>query len=218
MDELASFVDRKRLDGIDIDFEHARSTVDAEHLSAFTKALSDKLHPKQKELSVAVHAKIHGQTLTEAHFIKYDVAMFTYVDHVNIMAYDGQWDGGYTAANLSPYPFTEKIVNYWGNLFDKNKLNKEKLVLGVPSYAQPEDSSGKQVSYATIIKQNPANANRDQTILNGMTYFYNGNATIQKKTKLAMARGFGGMMLWEVGLDSPGENSLTGHIFNTINS
>ncbi|MFJ7726346.1 glycosyl hydrolase family 18 protein [Neobacillus sp. NPDC097160] len=216
VNELTSIVDREQLDGIDIDFEHPRGEADAENLAAFTKELSAQLHPKNKELSIAVYSKIHAVTLTEIGFVVYEPSMFQDVDHVNIMAYDGQWDDGYHAANLSPYPFTEKIVNYWADLFDKNNLPKEKLVLGVPFYAQPEDPKVKQVSYGAIINQDPANASKDTVSMNGTTYYYNGGATIKKKTDLALAHSFGGMMIWEVGLDSQGPHSLTGTIFNTL--
>jgi chitinase len=216
VNELTSIVERENLDGIDIDFEHPRTTADAQNLTAFTKELSGQLHPKKKELSIAVYSKIHAETLTEVGFVKYEPAMFEDVDHVNIMAYDGQWDGSYNAANLSPYPFTEKIVSYWSNLFETNKLSKEKLVLGVPFYAQPEDATIKQVSYEAIINQDPANANSDTVSMNGTTYHYNGDATMKKKTKLALVHDFGGMMLWESGLDAQGSHSLTGVIFEEL--
>lgn len=216
VNELTSIVDREKLDGIDIDFEHPRSKADAANLAAFAKELSDQLHPKGKELSIAVYAKIHAVTGTEMGFVVYEPSTFQYVDHVNIMAYDGQWDGGYNAANLSPYPFTEKIVNYWANLFDQNNLPKEKLVLGVPFYAQPEDPSIKQVSYAAIVGKDPANAANDTVSMNGTTYHYNGVKTIQKKTNLAMKHGFGGMMLWEAGHDSKGDQSLTTAIYDEL--
>jgi chitinase len=216
VNELTGIVEREKLDGIDIDFEHPRSKADAANLAAFTKELSDRLHPKGKELSIAVFSKIHAVTGTEMGFVVYDPSTFQHVDHVNIMAYDGQWDGGYNAANLSPYPFTEKIVNYWANLFDKHNLPKEKLVLGVPFYAQPEDPAIKQVSYAAIVNQDPANSANDTVNMNGTTYHYNGVKTIQKKTNLAMEHGFGGMMLWEAGHDSKGDHSLTTTIFNEL--
>jgi chitinase len=216
VNELTSIVDREKLDGIDIDFEHPRSKADAESLAAFTKELSDQLHPRGKELSVAVYAKVHAGTGTVTDFVVYQPEMFQDVDHVNIMAYDGQWDGGYNAANLSPYPFTEKIVNYWAELFEKHNLEKEKLVLGVPFYAQPEDASIKQVSYAAIINNNPENATNDTVNMNGTTYHYNGVTTIQKKTSLALDYGFGGMMLWEAGHDSSGPYSLTAAIFEEL--
>ncbi|WP_102275502.1 glycoside hydrolase family 18 protein [Cytobacillus massiliigabonensis] len=212
VNELVNLAAAENLDGIDIDFEHPRSKEDAEYLHAFTKELSSKLHPQGKELSIAVHSKIHSVTGTELGFVVYEPSMFQYVDHVNIMAYDGQWDGGYNAANLSPYPFTEDIVNYWTALFDTHNLSKEKLVLGVPFYAQPEDPNSKQVSYEALIKKNPDNAGRDSVNLNGTIYHYNGEETIQRKTKLALDHGFGGMMMWEIGLDAKGTHSLTAAI------
>ena len=217
VNELTSIAVREHLDGIDIDFEHPRSKADAENLALFSKELSAQLHPKNMELSIAVYSKIHAVTLTEIGFVIYEPSMFQDVDHVNIMAYDGQWDDGYHASNLSPYPFTEKIVNYWADLFDKNNLPKEKLVLGVPFYAQPEDPKIKQVSYGAIINQDPANATKDTVNMNGTTYYYNGDTTMKKKTTLALDHGFGGMMLWEVGLDAKGPHSLTGTIFEALN-
>ncbi|MBT2737698.1 glycoside hydrolase family 18 protein [Bacillus sp. ISL-7] len=214
--ELTNIAVREKLDGIDIDFEHPRSTEDAQNLSAFAKELSAQLHPKKKELSIAVYSKINAETLTEVAAIQYDPSMFKTVDHVNIMAYDGQYDGSYNAANLSPYPYTEKIVNYWTKLFETQKLSKEKLVLGVPSYAQPEDPKIKQVSFAAIINNNPANAGRDTVQMNGTTYHYNGGVTMIKKTRLALDHGFGGMMMWEIGHDAQGSHSLTGTIFTEL--
>ena len=218
VNELSSIADRENLDGIDIDFEHPRSKADAANLSAFTKELSANLHPKGKELSIAVYAKIHAETGTVTDFVIYEPAMFQYVDHVNIMAYDGQWDGGYNAANLSPYPFAEKIVTYWAGLFDQYQISKEKLVLGVPFYAQPEDPAIKQVSFAAIVNQDSGNAAKDIVQMNGTTYHYNGVTTMKRKTRLALDHGFGGMMLWEYGHDSKGTHSLTAAIFNELNS
>ncbi len=215
--ELVNIAGQENLDGIDIDFEHPRTQADAQNLTAFTKELSEKLHDNKKELSVAVQAKINADTLTEANYVVYEPAMFQYVDHVNIMAYDGQWDGKFNAANLSPYPFAEKIVNYWTDLFKANNLPLEKLILGVPCYAQPENANDKQVSYAEIIKNNPANADKDMVNMNGKTYYYNGETTIQRKTKLALDHGFGGMMLWEEGLDAVGQQSLTAAVSSALN-
>lgn len=216
VNELVSITVREKLDGIDIDFEHPRSLEDAQHLASFIKELSDKLHHKNKELSIAVQAKVNSVTGAEINSVLYEPSMFEDVDHVNIMAYDGQWDGGYDAANLSPYPFNENIVNYWANLFDTHNLSKEKLVLGVPFYAQPEDPSVKQISYAAIIKNNPDNAEHDTVNMNGTTYHYNGAKTVQKKIKLALDHGFGGMMLWEAGHDAEGSHSLTSAISKAL--
>lgn len=214
--ELSGLVKKENLDGIDIDFEHPRSKEDARFLAVFINHLSGVLHENGKELSVAVHAKVHSITGTESGYVVYEPDMFRKVDYVNIMAYDGQWDGGYIAANLSPYSFTENIANYWSNLFDSQEISKEKLVLGVPLYAQPEDPAVKPVSYQAIINNNPENAAKDRISMNGVSYYYNGSATMKKKTILALNHGFGGMMIWEAGHDAKGPYSLTGTIAEVL--
>ncbi|WP_428908187.1 glycosyl hydrolase family 18 protein [Niallia sp. Krafla_26] len=209
VNNLVDMVVRENLDGIDIDFEHPRTNEDAQNLAAFTKELSEMLHPEGKELSIAVNAKVHSVAGTEIKQVVYEPTMFNFVDHVNIMAYDGQWDGEYNAANLSPYSHNKNIVTYWSHLFDKHEISREKLVLGVPFYAQPEDPNSKQISYNTIINQHPENSAKDIVHINGITYHYNGEETVQKKTKLALDHGFGGMMVWEIGHDSKQDRLIT---------
>jgi chitinase len=216
VNELISFVDRENLDGIDIDFEHPRTSVDAKNLATFIKQLNGELHDRNKELSIAVNAKVHSVAGTEITNVVFEPSMFKDVDYVNVMAYDGQWDGEYNAANLSPYSYNENIVNYWKDLFDDHNIAKEKLVLGVPLYAQPENPEINQVSYSAIINNNPENAQRNTVKMNGTIYHYNGEASVKKKTKLALENGFGGIMLWEIGLDAAGQNSLTTFISETI--
>ncbi|WLR57109.1 glycoside hydrolase family 18 protein [Mesobacillus subterraneus] len=207
--ELVSFAESEKLAGIDIDFEHPRSTEDALYLAEFAKEISEQLKPNGKELSIAVNAKVHSVTGTEIHSVVFEPSMFKYFDHVNLMAYDGQWDGDYNAANLSPYSYSANIVDYWTALFDKHGFSREKLVLGVPLYAQPQDPSIKQVSYEALINHHPANATKDHVEMNGTTYHYNDHATLKKKTSLALSQQLGGMMLWEAGLDAKGDQSAT---------
>ncbi|SDH98594.1 Chitinase, GH18 family [Alteribacillus persepolensis] len=209
IEEIITTIEKENLDGVDIDFEHPRSKEDAHYLAAFTQALGEQLQSNDKELSIAVHAKVHSETGDEVKEVVYDSSMFQHVDYVNIMAYDGQWDSGYNAENLSPYPFAENVVNYWSSLFDKHGISKSKLVLGVPSYAQPENENDQQISYNAVIENGSAYAERDSIRVNGTTYHYNGKETVRKKTNLALDSGFGGMMLWEIGHDAEGTHSLT---------
>lgn len=209
VNELVRLAEREKLDGIDIDFEHPRSKEDAQFLAAFAKDLSSRLKSKDKELSIAVNAKVHSVTGTEIHSVVFEPTMFQYFNHVNLMAYDGQWDGEYNAANLSPFSYSANIVAYWTRLFDQHGYSRDKLVLGVPLYAQPEDPSIKQVSYEALINNNPGNADKDKVSMNGTTYHYNGHSTMKKKTELAVSHDLGGMMLWEAGLDAKGAHSAT---------
>lgn len=212
VNELISLVERENLDGIDIDFEHPRSEEDAKYLAEFTKELSRQLKYRNKQLSIAVNAKVHSVAGTEITSVIYEPDMFKYVDYVNIMAYDGQWDGGYNAANLSPFSYTENIVTYWSELFADKQIPTKKLVLGVPFYAQPEDPQAKQISYATIIKHDATKSAHDKISMNGTTYHFNGIDTMERKTKLALDHDFGGIMLWEAGHDAQGPYSLTASI------
>ncbi|MGM0900857.1 MAG: glycoside hydrolase family 18 protein [Bacillota bacterium] len=216
VNELISLVERENLDGIDIDFEHPRSEEDAKYLAGFTEELSRQLKNRNKQLSIAVNAKVHSVAGTEITSVIYEPDMFKYVDYVNIMAYDGQWDGGYNAANLSPFSYTENIVTYWSELFIDQQIPTEKLVLGVPFYAQPEDPQAKQISYATIIKHDATSSAHDKITMNGTIYHFNGMKTMERKTKLALDYGFGGMMLWEAGHDAQGPYSLTASISDTL--
>jgi chitinase len=88
--------------------------------------------------------------------------------------------------------------------------------LGVPFYAQPEDPAAKQISYATIIKHDVTSSAHDKITLNGTTYHFNGMKTIERKTKLALDNGLGGMMLWEAGHDIQGPYSLTASISDAL--
>ncbi|OCA91522.1 chitinase [Bacillus sp. FJAT-27225] len=216
VNELMSIVENEKLDGIDIDFEHPRSEADAINLAAFAKDLKLRLEPLNKKLSVAVYSKINAVTGEEVDSVIFKPELFLHTDYVNIMAYDGQWDGGYHAANLAPYKFTESVVHFWGDYFERLGLEKKKLVLGIPAYAQPENLSKKQLTYSSIIKKDSGNAQSDSFSANGTVYFYNGKPTVAKKTELALEEGFGGMMIWEAGHDSIGDTSLVGTINDVI--
>ncbi|WP_226665497.1 glycoside hydrolase family 18 protein [Metabacillus litoralis] len=208
INELMKITQKHNLDGIDIDFEHPRSSEDAAHLLSFIKDLSNQLHGEDKELSIAVYSKVNSVTGEEVKSIVYDSEMFKFVDHVNIMAYDGHWDDEYDAAFLSPFSFTHDIVSYWTNMFDELGISRNKLVLGVPFYAQPEEETETQLAYNEIIAHDVTNSDQDRAIINEMIYHYNGTKTIKRKTKLAIVNGLGGMMIWEIGHDAPGDQSL----------
>ncbi|WP_316570018.1 glycoside hydrolase family 18 protein [Neobacillus sp. YIM B06451] len=218
VNNLIRIVETENLDGIDLDFEHPRTERDAANLELLAKELSEKLRPVKKELSIAVHSKINAVTGEAVESVIYKPGIFKAPDHVNIMAYDGQWDGGYHAENLAPYSFTENIVLYWSSMFDQLGIPREKLVLGLPLYGQPENQEAKQVSYAAIVEKFPSYAKEDSIAMNGTVYYYNGVETAKKKTRLAMANGFGGLMLWEAGHDSKGDTSLARAIGDEMKS
>ncbi|WP_249998149.1 glycosyl hydrolase family 18 protein [Actinoplanes sp. M2I2] len=174
------------LDGIDIDWEYPDPGASGNNYTALMQQLSTALHNEGKLLTAAVVSE--GGTAEGV-----QPAVFGAVDWLNIMAYDG----GSPHAN---YDWSVASANFWKN----RGLPKAKTVLGVPFYSRPG-----YLTYAQLVAQDPANANRDCTPSGEC---YNGLPTIRRKTQWAMANA-GGIMNWELSQDATGANSLVSAIY-----
>ncbi|GAB2587599.1 hypothetical protein Aab01nite_49920 [Paractinoplanes abujensis] len=177
------------LDGIDIDWEYPDPGQSGNNYTALMQQLSTALHNEGKLLTAAVVSE--GGTANGV-----QPAVFGYVDWLNIMAYDG----GSPHAN---YDWSIASANFWKN----RGLPKAKTVLGVPFYSRPG-----YLTYAQLVAQDPANANRDCTPSGEC---YNGLPTIRRKTQWALANA-GGIMNWELSQDATGANSLVSAIYETV--
>jgi chitinase len=177
------------LDGIDIDWEYPDPGTSGNNYTALMQQLSTALHNEGKLLTAAVVSE--GGTANGV-----QPAVFGYVDWLNIMAYDG----GSPHAN---YDWSIASANFWKN----RGLPKAKTVLGVPFYSRPG-----YLTYAQLVAQDPANANRDCTPAGEC---YNGLPTIRRKTQWALANA-GGIMNWELSQDATGANSLVSAIYETV--
>jgi hypothetical protein len=62
---------------------------------------------------------------------------------------------------------------------------------------------------------NPAAAQTDTFELSGLTHGYDGLPTMQAKTRIAL-QSAGGIMLWILDADAPGEFSLLKTIYQTV--
>jgi chitinase len=183
-------VNTYNLDGVDIDWEYPDAGNSSANFTTLMRDLSNALRPRGKGLSFAGAADSYS-----ASGIGSDV--FQYVDHVNIMAYDGQ------GANHSTYQFAVDGVN----LYKGKGCPASKCVLGVPFYARPSWNS-----YAQLLA-NGANPNSDFFGSDG----YNGIPTIKQKTTFALQNA-GGMMIWELAMDATGANSLLSAINDVVKS
>jgi chitinase len=177
------------LDGVDMDWEYPDPGTSGNNYTALMGQLSTALHNEGKLLTAAVVSE--GGTANGV-----QPAVFGYVDWLNIMAYDG----GSPHAN---YDWSINAANFWKN----RGLPKAKTVLGVPFYSRPG-----YLTYAQLVAQDPANANRDCTPSGEC---YNGLPTIRRKTQWAMANA-GGIMNWELSQDATGANSLVSAIYETV--
>jgi chitinase len=177
------------LDGVDMDWEYPDPGTSGNNYTALMGQLSTALHSEGKLLTAAVVSE--GGTAGGV-----QPAVFGHVDWLNIMAYDG----GSPHAN---YDWSINAANFWKN----RGLPKAKTVLGVPFYSRPG-----YLTYAQLVAQDPANANRDCTPSGEC---YNGLPTIRRKTQWAMANA-GGIMNWELSQDATGANSLVSAIYDTV--
>lgn len=188
VDNLLNYVRENNLDGYDIDYEDWTGTNTAQNLVEFVKELHAK---KDKDMiqTCAVNTWDQGYT-KEWH---------TYFDYINIMAYD--WHGPWSNEGPhSPYDKSIESVQFWENTMG---APAKKLVLGVPFYGyswNEGDTPGEAYRYWQILEKYPDEdvAGSDQID----KLYYNGKATIEKKSKWAKDNKIGGIMIWQIGQDA----------------
>ncbi len=197
VDNLVSLVTRYDLDGIDVDLEG--NDIDMNY-EAFVTDLAAVLKPLKKLMTAAIATAYKDQLSDKA---------LQQFDFLNIMSYDrtGPWNPLKPGPH-SPYSMAEEDLEYW----NKTRLiPKEKLVIGVPFYGYGFGSGNTQavsMNYKEIVASYPNAVLSDTLILqDGKILYYNGYSTIKKKTKLA-AQKAGGIMIWQLLGDAPGETSL----------
>lgn len=186
--EIMKVVNDFGFDGVDMDWEHPRTDgVSKTQYQKLMLNLRGKLIGG-KLLSSAVLSGVTPDGNIYYDSAAHSDAVLNAVDYINVMAYDGG-DG----ERHSSYNFAVNCGNYWKNT---RKMPAEKVVLGVPFYGRPS-----WATYDEILAANPNAYNTDTSVINGMTAYYNGIPTIQKKTAWAKAN-VGGIMIWELSQDT----------------
>jgi len=193
------------LEGIDVDIENDFINENYEKL---VTDLSNKLKPLGKLLTAAL-ATWNAEKISDAALKKFDF--------INIMSYDqtGPWTPGKPGPH-STFPKAEEDLNYWRST---RKVSKNKINLGLPFYGYCFGTQyGESMSYSDIIHTFPGSENQD--IVNpptGGAIYYNGISTIKNKTALALKE-TGGVMIWQLLQDDPGDSSLLEVIQKKIKS
>ncbi|MEX1240181.1 MAG: glycosyl hydrolase family 18 protein [Cyclobacteriaceae bacterium] len=182
-------VRRFNLDGVDVDWEYP----DIENRSAddnvlLMRQLGDSLHAIGKELTAAVvHYGNQGEGTKDE--------IFEIVDWLNLMAYDD--DKGQPIPH-SPYSLAEKSINYW---VKERGLPPHKAVLGLPFYGKPRRQNLSHYKDLVAAGADPMKDEYDSV-------YYNGIATMKRKTELTKQEGLAGVMIWEISQDTNDERSL----------
>ena len=188
---LKAFVDEYQLDGADIDWEYPDAGQSSQNFLALIKELRDAMPDKLLTTAVVSYGDSNGLGIpTES---------FELFDFVNVMTYDGPDHG-----SMEQF---EKGLAYWSG----RGLPKEKIVMGVPFYGDPN------MPYFKLVQDDPAAAQMDAYDYYGTTFHYNGIPTIQTKTRIAMDNA-NGIMFWALDHDAQGELSLVHAIYRTVHA
>ena len=171
-----------QFDGADIDWEYPDAGRSSQNFLALMQELRAAL-PKDKLLTAAVVALgEHGAGIP--------VEAFALMDFVNIMAYD----------NVRPRAFVVGLCPIRPGLLAWSAVCRLKK----PPWGCRSMPVRLKLSYAQIVKDDPAAAQLDSTIYDGIQINYNGIPTIQAKTRLAMQRA-SGIMFWTLENDASGD-------------
>ena len=199
--KLAAYVTAHNLDGLDVDLEGAAINKD---YGAFVQALSDALKPQGKLLTSALSEGNGGANVPDA--------ALRCFDWVNIMAYDaaGPWRPD-APGQHSSMEFTKSTVGYWL----KRGLPRSKAVVGVPFYGYGFGAAYNKdgYTYAELVTSYPGAENADQA---GNTIWYNGLPTIRAKARYVKDQKLGGVMVWSLNQDAPGDKSLLSALAGTL--
>jgi chitinase len=178
---LVIFLKKHELDGADLDWEHPKTKSE---IGNFQKLLI--------ELKKAFRFYGFELTVTVAGWGTYlKPETIAFVDRIQIMAYD-------QGTPHSSFSGATKDMEHWV----KQGVPKSRLILGIPFYGK--NAKGQALGYSEILNRFKPGADSDQA----GGYHFNGPATIRKKTDYAIREGYGGVMIWELGQDAKGKNSL----------
>jgi chitinase len=193
VNELGQYASDHQLDCIDVDLEGNGVN---QYYEAFVTSLATKLHAQNRQMTSAVSSWF-GDKITDGAIQAFDF--------INVMAYDLHNPGGSTQPlQSSSIEEATQEVEYWV----KRGLAKDKAVFGVPFYGYRWNGVGKSeaLTYTEILALSATATTQDELDLAGSTIFLNSRATITAKAVLAKT--YGGIMIWELGQDAPGDASL----------
>lgn len=176
VEQLADLCEQRRLDGVDVDWEHPRTDAEREQLGLFLTELKAALGV-QRLVTIAV-----------APWEPLAPATIAAVDRVHLMAYD---NGG---RHSTPDYAAQSIARLLAA-----GVPAEKLCLGIPFYGRPfQGKFGEALTYAEIVARHKPDRSEDEAA----GFYFNGPDTVAAKVRLAREQGLRGVMIWELGQDA----------------
>ncbi|MBG29068.1 MAG: hypothetical protein CMI31_03565 [Opitutae bacterium] len=180
--ELSSFCQTNQFKGVVYDWEFPRNAKEDEDCGALFRDTKRLFGPKGWSVECAINP---ARPLPQSWLV--------HLDAIHVMSYDN-------VPRHATYAQSAMDLDAMAKL----KAPANKLLLGLPFYGRQMTNRNNALTYADIKQRfRPANHQDEAS-----GFFFNGPATITKKVKLAKERKLGGVMIWEVGQDTTGKDSL----------
>ena len=190
-EKIMTYCETYELDGIDLDIELGSSHEIWNYYADWVSSLRMLCDARGYELSTATAQWVAVNVSPE---------IFALFDFVNVMAYDNDADEN----SHADMEFAWNSLQYFNV---QKRIPKDRLVLGVPFYGRGYTADGaldwnSYIAFSELIASDTANYDAD--LYNGIAY--NGASTMREKC--ALAKEYGGIMIWELSQDASGEYSL----------
>jgi GH18 family chitinase len=187
------------LNGVDIDWEYPKTKKQRKNFKKLIIDLYETLHPHDLDISIAVG---HWQTK-----IDLTASVEPWLSYVNIMLYDN-------ADSINGHA-SFKLVEKATQDFMKAGIPANKIMVGVPFYGRHRINRLKTMAYNQV--PDPEKNISPDGWHEG--YFFNPPSILKEKIDLINKKGFGGIMIWELGhdLDPGSKHSLLKAIHENIN-
>ena len=207
INNIVNLAIKYELDGINLDFENM-NTSDKDMFSRFVIELKPKLQEAGKILSVDVTAPDGGSNWSNCYDrnIIGDVA-----DYIVFMAYDQYGISATEPGTTAGYNWVENSLK---KFIDREEINSEKIILGIPFYTRLwEESNGKAsskiVNMKSVEEVLPDNVNKQwndelkqyyvEYNQDGKTYkmWIEDETSLREKVKLVSKYNLAGVASWE---------------------
>lgn len=176
--QIIRFAEENQLDGIDFDWEFPKTDAEIEGYIEMLKAIQAS--------GLIVSAAL-------APYEGIDLTPYAIVDRIHIMSYDHEGQHSTYQQSLADVA-----------LFLDAGVPERKLYLGIPFYGRRTTNFDEEFAYAEIITAYAPSADVDEI----EEIYFNGIQSVQDKTRYAYENELGGIMIWELGQDTPDETSL----------